>query len=338
MPDRPTGPDLGALDRLIFGYRVSQAIAVAASLGIPDAVASRPRSVDDLAVALECHPGALGRLLRTLAAAGVLQEQEDGRFSLTDLGRPLRSDVPGTIREQAILQGRPYVATAWANLEHSIRTGGNAFEAAHGEDVWAWRAARPAEASQFNRTMAAITAAVAPALAGTYDFSAARRVADIGGGSGTLLAAVLRAHPHLHGIDFDQPSVVTEAEPVLRDAGVLERCEIVGGDFFVDVPAADVYVMKAILHDWSDERATQILRTIRRAATPSSRLLIVERVLGGPNEDLLGKLSDLHMLVMPGGLERTRDEWLALLGQGGFELGRIRTLAGPWQLLEAIPA
>ncbi len=339
MPDQSSVAHAGAdLSRLILGYRVSYAIAVAASLGIPDALATAPRSSDDLAVALECHPGALYRLLRALAAAGVLREDDERRFALTELGQPLRSDVPGSVREQAILQGRPYVAAAWTNLEHSIRTGENAFEAAHGEDVWAWRAARPADASQFNRTMAAMTAPVGPALAAACDFTSVATVADIGGGSGTLLAALLQANPTLHAIVFDQPAVVREAEAVLREAGVLDRCQIVGGDFFVEVPSADVYVMKAILHDWSDELSARILQTIRRSAGVRARLLIVERVLGGPNNDLPGMLSDLHMLVMPGGLERTEPEWRALLASGGFELAAIRRLIGPWQLLEANPA
>jgi hypothetical protein len=334
-----TAPDpRAALGDLIFGYRLSQAVSVAASLGVADALASGPRTAAQLAPEIESNRDALYRLLRLLAATGVLHEDGEGRFSLTPVGELLRTDAPGSMREPAILQGRPEVLAAYGKLEHAIRTGENAFEAQFGESVWQWRSRRPDEASQFNRTMAAWSRMVAPALAAAFDFGAVGSVADIGGGSGTLLAGVLAAHPGLRGIVFDQPAVVTEAEPVLAEAGVRDRAELVGGDFFVDVPSADVYVMKSILHDWDDEECVRIVRTIRARAAPGGRLLVVERVLGDPNEDLQGKLSDLHMLVMPGGLERTLDEWRGLLAAGGWELLRTQPLAAGWDLLEAAPA
>jgi hypothetical protein len=278
------------------------------------------------------------RLLRTLAAGGVLRESDERSFSLTDLGVALRSDVAGSVRDQAILFGKPYVLAAWGNLEHSIRTGENAFTALNGEDVWTWRSRDPKEASAFNRAMASASAPVGPALAAAYDFDAIETLADIGGGSGTLLASVLAAHPRLRGILFDQPAVVAEAAPILEHAGVADRTEVVGGDFFASVPAADAYVMKAILHDWSDADSVRILRTIRSAAGPTVRLLIVERVLGGPNDDLDGKLMDLHMLVMPGGLERTLEEWRDLFAAAGWTLEGTRPLVGGWQLIEGLPA
>ena len=162
-------------------------------------------------------------------------------------------------------------------------------------------------------------------LAAAFDFGSVGTVADIGGGSGALLG-VLPLHPEPRGIVFDQPAVVAEAEPVLERAGVRDRAELVGGDFFVDVPQADVYVMKSILHDWSDEDLIRILRTIRSRATSSGNLLVIERVLGGPNEDIEGKLSDLHMMVMPGGLERTLDEWRSVLARvAGSSVERSRS-------------
>jgi hypothetical protein len=332
------GEPAAHLSGLLFGYRISQALSVAASLGIADALASGPRTSKELAGELECDPAALYRLMRLLAATGVLHEDGERRFALTPTGELLRSDVPGSLREPAILQGRPEVLAAHGNLEHAIRTGENAFEAQFGESVWVWRSRQPALASQFNRTMAAWATMVAPALAAAFDFGTAENVADIGGGSGSLLAGILTQHPGLRGIVFDQPTVAAEADPVLQEAGVWDRVEIVGGDFFVDVPQADVYVMKSILHDWSDEDSLRILRTIRPRATPAARLLVVERVVGGPNEDLQGKLSDLHMLVMPGGLERTLDEWRDLLARGGWELRRTEPLVGGWEMLEAAPA
>jgi hypothetical protein len=327
-----------AVREMLLGVRLSQSIAVAASLGIADALAKGPRNSDDLAPELGCHPSALYRLLRTLAAAGIFREDADRRFSLTELGQALRTDVEGSVRDQAILFGRPYMLAAWGNLEHSIRSGENAFAALNGVDVWEWRREQPAESTIFNRAMASISRPVGPAVATAYDFADAATVADIGGGNGTLLAAVLAHHPRVRGIVFDQVSVVAEAGPILEAAGVADRTELVGGDFFESVPTADVYVMKAILHDWPDQDATRILRTIRRAAPETARLLVVERVLGGPNADLAGKIADLHMLVMPGGLERTAEEWRALFEAGGFGLGDIRPLVAGWQLIEGIPA
>jgi hypothetical protein len=336
---RPTAsPESAAqVRRILAGVRLSQAVSVAASLGIPDALADGPRSAHDVASAVGGDAATTYRLLRTLAAGGVLDESEDRTFSLTDLGVALRSDVVGSVHDQAILFGKPYVLAAWGNLEHSIRTGENAFTALNGEDVWAWRARDPEEESAFNRAMASASAPVGPALAATYDFGAIGKLADIGGGSGTLLAAVLGAHPGLRGILFDQPAVVAEAAPILERAGVADRTEVVGGDFFASVPAADAYVMKAILHDWSDADSTRILQTIRSASAVTTRLLIVERVLGGPNNDLDGKLMDLHMLVMPGGLERTLDEWRTLLAAGGWTLTGTRPIVGGWQLIEGVP-
>ena len=331
----PTGDPAASLGRLLTGVRVSQSISVAASLGVPDALAAGPRRADDLAGELGANAGALYRLLRVLAAAGVLHEDDERRFSLTALGQLLRGDVAGSVREQAILFGRPEMLAAWGHLEHSIRTGENAFAARFGEDVWAWREHEPAARSQFNRGMASISAPIGPALADAYDFGSVGLVADLGGGSGSLLAAVLARHPGMRGIVFDQPSVVGEATPVLAKAGVADRCELVGGSFFESVPAADLYLMKSILHDWTDADSIRILRVIRAAAAPGVPLLLVERVVGPPNEDLAGKLMDLHMLVMPGGAERTADEWRQLLADGGFELRSIRPLAAGWQLIES---
>ena len=324
--------------RILSGVRLSQAVSVAASLGIADALADGPRSADDIASAVGGDAPTTYRLLRTLAAGGILHESDERTFSLTDLGVALRSDVAGSVRDQAILFGRPYVLAGWGNLEHSIRTGETAFSALHGESVWAWRARNPEESSAFNRAMASMSAPVGPALAAAYDFDDVGTLADIGGGSGTLLAAVLAAHPRLRGILFDQPAVVAEASPILERAAVADRTEVVGGDFFAWVPAADAYIVKAILHDWSDEDSIRILRTIRAAAAPSARLLIVERVLGGPNEDLDGKLMDMHMLVMPGGLERTLDEWRDLFAAGSWTLTGSRPIVGGWQLIEGDPA
>jgi hypothetical protein len=325
---------------LIRGHRLTDMITVAARLGIPDLLARTPAGAADaatIASATGGHAPTLYRLLRTLAAAGVFHEDHDGRFSLTAAGAYLASDHPESLAGWVAVIDRPVMREAWANLEHSIRTGENSFKALNGEDVWAWRRDKPDEGAIFNRAMTSLSAGVGASVARAFDFASASVVADIAGGAGSLLAAILDAYPHLGGILFDQPAVVAHPDELER-AGVLNRCEVVGGSFFDGVPAgAQVYLMKAILHDWDDAEATAILRNIRAVIPPDGVLLVVERVIGAPNEDLEGKLSDLHMLVMPGGRERTEAEWRVLLEDGGFTLEEVRPIPGTWQVVIGRP-
>jgi hypothetical protein len=335
MNDRAAKAQLLALAR---GHRITDVIVTATQLGIPDAIGDEPTDVATIAAATDTHAPTLYRLLRALAACGVLHESDDGRFSLTPIGAYLRTDHPESMRPSVQHIGRSYMREAWADLGHSVRTGENAFTALHGEDVWTWRKHEPAEATVFDRSMASQSAGIGAAVAGAFDFSRRTVVADIGGGSGAVLAGILAAQPHLRGMLFDQPAVVANPEELAR-AGVAVRCEVVGGSFFEGVPGgADVYLMKAILHDWEDPECVAILRAIRREILADGALLVVERVIGPPNADLEGKLSDLHMLVMPGGRERTEAEWTELLRDGGFELDEIRPIPGAWQLLVARPA
>ena len=313
-------------------------ITVAVRLGIPDILSRGAADAATLAAATGTHAPTLYRLLRTLAAAGVFHEDDGARFSLTAAGAYLAADGPESQQSWVSLMGSKSMREAWANLEHSVRTGENAFRALYGEDIWEWRRHEPEEAAVFNRAMAAMSAGVSPVVARAFDFSARSVVADIAGGTGSLLAAILLEHPHLRGILFDQPAVVANPEELDR-AGVMDRCEVVGGSFFDAVPGgADVYLMKAILHDWEDAECVAILGNIRREIPDDGVLLVVERVVGPPNEDLEGKMSDLHMLVMPGGRERTAPEWTALFDAGGFRLDEIRTLPVVWQMLIGSPA
>ena len=331
-----TLPPAQVLEDILVTARLQQAMSVAARLGIPDVLADGPRSVGDVAAAIGAHEGTLYRLLGTLAAGGILHEDEDRQFRLTEVGELLRSGVPGSKRDWAILNGQPYVREAWSNLEHSIRTGENAFAMLHGESGWSWRANRPEERANFDRAMAENSAPVAAAVAEAFDFGSLGTLVDVGGGTGTLLAAILRRHPTLRGILFDQPDVAggPAAMAVLEREGVADRCEVVGGSFFDAVPAgAGGYLMKSILHDWEDEPAIRILQTIGDAALPASRLFVVELVLGAPNEGLAERILDLHMLVMPGGRERSEDEWRSLFERGGWQLAEVRATAARPRLL-----
>jgi hypothetical protein len=310
--------------RLVDGYQVSQAICVAATLGLADLLAQGARASDELAEATGTHPGSLYRLLRALASVGVLRELDNRRFALTPLGEPLRSDVPDSIAGWAAFIGRPYHWQAWAELLHSVRTGENAFQHIHGTDVWNYRAARPEESAIFDRAMTSLSRQSNATVLPAYDFGQFKTVVDVGGGNGALLAAVLAAHPNLRGVLFDQPHVVSGAHAMLESTGVADRCQILSGTFFDSVPdGGDGYILSRVIHDWEDEDSVRILRNVRRAITEDGRLVLIERVLAPPNEGRDAKFRDLLMLVSPGGRERTREEYADLLQQSGFALARI---------------
>jgi hypothetical protein len=320
---------------MINGYQVSQAIYVAASLGIADLVKDGSRTSDELAAATETDPPTLYRLLRALAAVGVLHEEDGRRFSLAPVGEPLRSDHPQSIRGWAAFIGRPYHWEAWGHLLQSVRTGENAFWLLNGTDIWSYRAERPDESAIFDRAMMALTTASNRALLDAYDFGRFGTVCDVGGGNGALLASLLAKYPEMQGILFDQPHVVANAADVLRH--VADRCRVVPGSFFESVPeGGDAYVLKAIIHDWDDEQSAKILRACRRAVHGGS-LLVVERIIGDLNEDPATKFSDLNMLVAPGGQERTVDEFGALFAAAGFALGGVTETSSGLAVLEGVP-
>ena len=324
--------------RMVEGYWVSQAIHVAATLGIADLLAEARRTSDELAASTGTHPPTLYRLLRALASAEVLQEFDGQRFELTSLGQQLRSDVPGSIAGWAAFVGCPSHWQAWDGLLHSVRTGKSAFEHVYGTDVWTYRSTHLDESAAFDRAMTSLSRLANAALLATYDFGRFRTIVDVGGGNGALLASVLAAHPVIQGVLFDQSHVVSGAAALLEDSGVANRCRTVGGSFFESVPqGADAYVLRAIVHDWDDDASIRILTVVRQALAQGSRVLIVERVIAPPNEGRDAKFSDLNMLVMLGGRERTREEFAALLESSGLRLERVLD-AGTFSVIEAVSA
>jgi hypothetical protein len=326
------------LRRLANGYQISQAIYVAVTLGIPDLVADGARAVDDLAAETSADPTALYRVLRALAAVGVLREEEGRMFALTEAGDGLRAEAPEGIAGWIAFAGRPSHWHAWGQLLHSVRTGENAFRHVHGTDVWTYRAERPEESLIFDRAMQALTRNANQALVDAYDFARFGTIVDVGGGNGTTLSLLLARHPSLQGILFDQPHVVAGADEVLAAAGVADRCRVVGGSFFDEVPAGgDAYVLKAIVHDWLDDEAAAILRRCREVVPESGRLLVLERIVGPPNDDLPAKLMDLNMLVAAGGRERTEDEFESLFAAGGFRLAGVTPTAAGLSVIEGLP-
>jgi AraC-like DNA-binding protein len=328
--------DSQRIRQLITGYRVSQAVHAAAVLGLSDLLAAEPLSLADLATAAGCDPRSLHRLLRALVSVEVYQELPDGRFTSTPLGDQLRADVEGNALGLAAAVGRPHAWQAWSGLVHNVRTGENAFAAVHGQTTWDFMAQHPEESAIFDAAMTSNSDQAAASILRAYDFGRFDCVVDVAGGRGALLAAILGRHPTIRGILFDQPHVVGGAQARLAEAGVQDRCRVVGGDMFDQVPAGgDAYVMKAILHDWEDPQAQAILRTCREAMTDSATLLIVERLLDTPNRSTA--FADLNMMVGPGGLERTAAEYAGLFAAAGFRLTRTVATTTEWVVIEAAP-
>ena len=334
----PSAETIATVSRMVNGYQISQAMHVLVRLGIPDRLAAGPRSSTDLAVEAGAHEPSLYRLLRAVAAVGVLEELPDHRFDLTELGQALRSDVPGSVAGWATFIGRPYIWNVWARLYDGVITGQHAFRLEHGTGVWEFRQDHPDEVAIFNRAMNSMTSSISPAVVEGYNFSKTATVVDVGGGGGLLLTDILKANPDVRGILFDLPATVADAQTFVAASGVRDRCELDAGDFFKAVPSgADVYVLKSILHDWYDKEAAAILKTVREGARPDSALLVIEQVIARPNEGAPAKFTDLNMMVAAGGRERTREEWEDLFVSAGWRLDDVRP-AGRSSILVTRPA
>jgi len=325
------------MSQLMWGYRRSQCVGVAVELGLAEKLAAGPRTVSDLAHECRVHQRSLFRLLRTLAALGVLSQGHDGRFALTPLGEELREDHVGPLIRMFT---RDPHWSSWGQLGHSIKTGERAFDHVHGMRDWDYYATHAEAGAVFDQAMSAITKPVAKAVAGAYDFSKFGVVADVGGGDGTMLIEILNRNPKTRGLIYDLPGVVGRTRHRLEAAGVQDRVELVGGSFLEKVPAgADLYMMKSIIHDWEDSDAHRILTHVRAAANEKGApLLLVERVLGehSASEDIDNLLSDLNMMVNLGGQERTESEYASMLANCGYRLKTVIPTGTAFYILEAV--
>jgi hypothetical protein len=322
----------------LFGFMGSQAIAVAARLRIADLVAQGPKTLDELALTTQAHTSSLRRMLQLLSSLGIFEEQPDGRYRQTSLSATLRSDVPQSLRDYAIMLGSEFVWKSWGDLGATVVTGLPAFERTHGLPLFEYLTTHADSAAIFNAAMTSLSSTELRTILDAYDFSSFERIVDVGGGHGAFLYAILLAHPKLSGVLADKPSVVAGAA-ALRDAAVTQRCEIVGADFFSAVPeGADGYVAKSVIHDWNDKDALTILRNCRAAIKADGKLLLIERILKPANLPDLARFRDLQMLVFTrGGCERTEAEFRALLGAAHFAVTRVIPTAGPLSIIEGRP-
>jgi hypothetical protein len=325
---------------MVNAYRQTCVVAAAVELKLFEKLAIAEATVDELAGALRVDCGGLGRLLRALAALGLVTRREE-RATLTNAGRLLSAGgLADGIRAWTVLIGGEYLSL-WGRLADSIRAGRSVFENTFGCSPWEHRESNPTLNEAFNRVTSGEQVRTISALLRAYDFAGRRCIADVGGGHGNLVAGVLRKYAGLRGIVFDLPHVVTGAETALAEAGVADRCRIIGGSFLETAPAgADVHVLKHVLHNWDDDHCVQILRNLRSAIDSDGRLLILENVV--PDDDVATALPvimlDIHMLVVHGGRERTRAEYERLLRRAGFELSRlVPTRPGAPDLIEALP-
>lgn len=307
--------------------------------GVPEALAAGPLDAAALAQRTGLDADALFRSLRGAAQQGYFRLSPDGRFAHNERSRALLGGRSSRLRELLLYFTSGSNLAAWGKFEHALRTGGSPFELVHGENIWDWFERHPDEREMFAHAMMGLSAADAPVIARLYPFEEVARLCDVGGGRGTVISELLIRHPHLRGVLCDSPRVLESARSLLAARGVLGRVELSPGDFFDAVPAgADAYLLKNILHDWDDARCEQILRSVRVAAGPRGRVLIVEALVERHSRDPLGVFADLQMMVSCSrGRERSRSELEGLLGRSQLRVSRA--FAYPtFSLLEALPA
>jgi hypothetical protein len=323
---------------MLNGFLTVQALHVAAVLGIADLLAGGPQSADNLASATGADRASLHRLLRMLTGPGVFREEPDGRFAVTPLGATLQSDSPDSVREWALFVGAPEAWAVWAGLRDSIMTGQTAFSAVHGAPIWQYLTTRPDLGEVFNGWMTRQSRHHNAALVAAYDFSPFRLVADIGGGQGSTLAAILAAHPSVHGILLDLPQVVAH-RPALDEAQVTDRCQVISGDMLASVPAgADAYLIKRVLMDWGDDDATALLRNCAAAMAEQGKIIVAEMLMPAGNDPSPAKPFDMLMLLNQSGRIRTEAEFRELFTAAGLRLTRIIPTASPNSMLEGVRA
>lgn len=324
------------LEQMITGYCISQSIYAAAKLEIADLLISGPQTAEQLATATNTNAESLYRLLRALASVGIFAENEQGEFSLTPLAEPLRSDHPESKQACAIMNGEDQFRP-WCEIIYSLQTGKPAYDKIWGKSVFEFLAEHPDKAKIFDRAMTGIHGRGNNSVLDTYDFSGIQILADVGGGNGLHLTGILQENSDLHGQLFDLPHVVERARPQIEQAGLKDRCDLVGGDFFTSIPPGpDAILMRHIIHDWNDDKSLTILKNCHAALPELGKLLILESVIQPGNAPFWGKFVDLIMLLVTGGKERTAEDFRSLFDRAGFEMTRVIPTSSDLSIVEGI--
>jgi hypothetical protein len=325
------------LMQLAMGFVVTSALYSATKLGVPDRLKDGAKSCKELAAACGAQEDALYRVLRALASVGVFEEGSPRQFALTAVGQCLRSDRDGSLRDMVLWLGDKFHFQTYAEMVHAIQTGETVVEKVFGESCFGYLQKDKELSEVFNGAMTTFSKTLTPPVLEAYDFSwlNGKTLVDLGGGHGYLLTAILKKYPEMQGIIFDLDHVVAGAPANIAAAGVAGRCETASGDFFAAVPAGDAYIMKHIIHDWSDKRAQNILQSCHRAGRGKTKVVLIEGVLTPGNEPHFGKLLDLEMLLLPGGRERTEEDFAQLFQNAGFRLTRVVHTKSPVCVVEA---
>jgi hypothetical protein len=322
------------------GYIASSALYAAITLNIADHLASGPKTSAELATASGANEGALFRVLRLLASLGIFDEVAPRQFALTPAADLLRQDVPGSLRGMAVLLPDPFHYRVYSEIMHAVTTGKPAVDKAVGMPVFEYFEKNPEYSQVFNDAMTSMSAPAAAAAIEAYDFSGIGTLVDVAGGHGEVLMSILKACPDVRGILADLGHVVDGAKPRIAGAGLSDRMQAVTCDFFQSVPEGDAYIMKNIIHDWDDERASLILRNIAKAmgarGVQSGKVILLESVIAAGSTPDFAKFLDIEMLMMPGGRERTAEEFRALFERSGFQMTKVVPMKSPLSVVEAV--
>ena len=337
-PQSPLPPPL-VMMQLLFGKQLTYSLSGVARLGVADHMTGKPQPVEEIAAKAGAHAPSLYRVMRMLAGFGVFKEGPQRHFALTPVGGLLKTGVPGSLRYMAMMFGEEFSTRAYEHIAECLRSGGDGVTEAYGKPIWEVLAERPEQCETFQQAMTNSTSVAADAIVEAYDFSGIERLADVGGGHGLLLAAILRANAHVQGVLFDRPEVV-EHVPEQQFTGCEGRITTEAGSFFERVPdGCDAYLLKHIIHDWSDEHCRTILDLMREKLPKHGRVLVCEMVVSDEPGPTPAKLLDIEMLVMTvGGKERTPEEFRELFASSGLRLNRIVATDRPISVIEAVPA
>ncbi|KIZ14893.1 hypothetical protein SNA_31020 [Streptomyces natalensis ATCC 27448] len=335
------------LVELTLGFWIGQAVSVFARLGIADAFDGQHLTVDDLAARTDCDPQGLRRLLRSLTGVGVVSQVSPGLFALGELGQHLRTDHPQSMRDLAVLQNEPWMWRVSEQLQHAVSTGATPIKNVLGTDYyWNWLDQQPEERRVFDAGMVSVANALQIPTALSYDYRDVHRIVDIGGGLGQVLTAILTANSHISGTLFDQPTTVDDAQQALADAGLADRCSVVGGDMFQAVPGdGDTYLLSFVLMDWDDEHAVRLLRNVAAVLPPHGRVLVLDCLVDhgtdtGPSGHPfhMGRTVDLFQMCMGSARVRSRAEFKDLYTRAGLRLHAVHLPQAPVSLMQVAPA